>query len=542
MTTPGKSPRQDELAVLRQELEKLRALITSYQKKEAAASDTELRLRAVVDSAPIVLFTTDAQGRFTLSEGRGLEPLGLTPGQVVGLSAFELYKDTPQITENIRRCMNGETVRDVVTVGELVYETLYSPRLDRAGNVVGVDGLGWDVTARFRAEESARNFEMQLLQAQKIETIGTLAGGIAHDFNNILSPILGYTEIAMDLLDADHPARADLEQVLNAAGRARDLVKQILIFARGGDQKKQPIQLHLVVQETLRLIRSTMPTTIEISQRIDTRNDIVTADPAQMHQVIMNLCTNAAHAMRDSGGVLRVELEPRLIRVEDAIPGVAPGQYVVLTVEDHGVGMSKATVARAFEPFFTTKPSGEGTGLGLSVVHGIVQSHGGSITVDSEPGTGSVFRVFLPAADRAAIQPDATRGAPSGGRGEHILVVDDEVEITHLLERLLGSRGYRVTVCTSGESALQMFRDAPADFDAVITDYTMPRTTGLAIARAINRIRPGVPVIIATGYGEKATNETLSSEVSGFVSKPFDTAALTAMLRRVLDEAAGSAS
>jgi PAS domain S-box-containing protein len=298
MSPRRKDPGTAGTEALRRELEELREVVARYREREVLARDTEQRLRSVVESAPIVLFAMDAEGRFTLSEGRGLQPLGLKPGQVVGLSVFDLYRDTPQIIANIRACLAGETINAVVRIGDLVYESLYSPHVDEAGNVVGVDGIAWDVTDRLRAEEAALNFQTQLLQAQKIETIGTLAGGIAHDFNNILSPILGYTDIAMGLLEPNHPAREDLQQVLNAAGRAKELVQQILIFARRGDQQKRPVQLHLVVQEALKLIRSTMPSTIEISQRIVNRNDSVLADAGQMHQVIMNLCTNAAHAMR----------------------------------------------------------------------------------------------------------------------------------------------------------------------------------------------------------------------------------------------------
>jgi PAS domain S-box-containing protein len=524
---------------LRRELDELRALVAELREREAAARDTEQRLRAVVQSAPIVLFAMDAEGRFTLSEGKGLAALGLKPGEVVGLSAFDVYRDTPQIIENLRACLKGEVVNDVVHVGDHAFEALYSPRRDAAGKVEGVDGLAWDVTERFRAEATARRFETQLLQAQKIETIGTLAGGIAHDFNNILSPILGYTDIAMDLLEKGHPAREDLQQVLNAAGRARELVHQILIFARGGDQQKRPVQLHLVVQEALKLIRATLPTTIEISQRIANRGDTVLADPGQMHQVIMNLCTNAAHAMRANGGTLRVTLERQTVDSEEApaISGIMPGTYVVLTVEDTGEGMPEAILARVFEPFFTTKPSGEGTGLGLSVVHGIVHSHGGTITAESRPGAGSVFRVFLPA---VVTETSARPAGPEAGgtvHGEHVLVVDDEPEIVRMLSRMLESRGYRVTAFSSSEQALGEFRRSPSAFDAIITDQTMPRITGVALARAVREIRPDLPVIITTGYGEKVTSESLARDVAGFAAKPFDAATLTATLRRVLDAA-----
>jgi CheY-like chemotaxis protein len=299
------------------------------------------------------------------------------------------------------------------------------------------------------------------------------------------------------------------------------------------------VQLHLVVQEALKLIRSTLPTTIEISQRITNRNDSVLADAGQMHQIIMNLCTNAAYAMRNHGGVLRVEMERREVDADEAatLPGIEAGEYVVLTVADTGEGMGEEIAARVFEPFFTTKPAGEGTGLGLSVVHGIVHSHGGEITVKSTPGQGSVFQILLPAAEKEAPGQATEPGADGGARGERVLVVDDEPEIVRMLTRMLESRGYRATAFTSSEQALAEFRRDPGAFDAIITDQTMPHVTGLALARAVRELRPEVPVIITTGYGEKVTSEFLKRDVAGFAAKPFDAATLTATLRKVLDDA-----
>jgi signal transduction histidine kinase len=424
----------------------------------------------------------------------------------------------------------------VVRVGDLVFDSIYTPRRDKHGFVAGVSGVAWDVTQRVRAEESAERLEAQLRQAQKIETIGTLAGGIAHDFNNILSPIIGYTEIAMGQLDPSNAAHADLEQVMNAAQRAKELVQQILIFARGGGREKSAVQLHLIVHEALRLIRATMPSTIEISQRVATRGDTVVADAAQMHQIIMNLCTNAAYAMRETGGVLRVELAMEDLDPETAanIPGLKPGPYVVLSVRDDGVGMDAATKARVFEPFFTTKKAGEGTGLGLSVVHGIVHGHGGGITIESELGSGSTLRVYLPSAPGTAGDPRGDAAVDALANGEHILVVDDESEIAGLLERLLVAKGYRVTSFTSGEEALAAFRREPDAYRAVITDQTMPRLTGLELSRHVKSLRPDMPIILTTGYGEKVASIPVGHSVDAVAGKPFDSASLTNTLRRII--------
>jgi PAS domain S-box-containing protein len=531
---PPPSPSPDDL---RRENEQLRAELYEYRRAQDSLRDTEQRLRAVVEHAPIVVFSTDRDGIFTLSEGRGLESLGLKPGQVVGMSAFEVYKDFPQIADNLRQCLEGKPVNEVVRVGELVYESLYIPRRAESGEVIGVSGVAWEVTQRVRAEEAARTLEAQLLQAQKMETIGTLAGGIAHDFNNILSPILGYAEIALSQLSADHAVRDDIDQVLKAARRARELVEQILIFSRRGDEVKRPLQLHLVILEALKLIRSSLPSSIEISQRIETRNDTVLADPAQMHQVIMNLCTNAAHAMRSGGGVLRVELARETVDAAAAekISDLNPGCYVVLTVRDQGEGMDEATRQRVFEPFFTTKKPGEGTGLGLSVVHGIVHSHGGAITVESRVGEGATFRAYFPSAAGAESVPKPDEATDSAPAGEHILVVDDEPDIAAMLTRMLEARGYRVSAFTSGPEAMAAFRRSPEAFDAVISDQTMPRLGGVELAREVHARRADLPVILTTGYRDRVRSEEFKREIAGVATKPFDAATLIRTLREALD-------
>jgi CheY-like chemotaxis protein len=376
-----------------------------------------------------------------------------------------------------------------------------------------------------------------LLQAQKMETVGTLAGGIAHDFNNILSPILGYADIAMSQLPEGHPVRDDLEQVMRAARRAKELVGQILIFSRRAEEVRRPLQLHLVVHEALKLIRSSLPSSIEISHRIESRGDNVLADPAQMHQVIMNLCTNAAHAMRERGGVLRVELARESVDANAAagVTGLNPGEYAVLTVRDQGEGMDSATIARVFEPFFTTKKPGEGTGLGLSVVHGIVHNHGGAIGITSQPGEGTTLRVYLPAAPgEAAPEPDDDSAGYTSA-GEHVLVVDDEPEIARMLERMLVSSGFRVTAFTSAVEARDAFRAAPDTFAAVITDQTMPRMSGLELARDVHALRPGVPVVLTTGYANAARPGELTGDIAGVALKPFDAATLVRILRDAID-------
>jgi len=534
---PSTSRASTTIVALERENAALRDALEAARSEQDRLLETEQRLRAVVDHAPIVVFATDRDGVFTLSEGRGLQALGLVPGQVVGLSAFDVYREVPQIVANLRTCLAGNVVNEIVKVGALFFESLYVPRLDPDDGVAGISGVAWDITRRMRAEGAARELEAQLLQSQKMETIGTLAGGIAHDFNNILSPIMGYAELAMNDLPAEHPARGDMEQVLKAARRARDLVKQILVFSRRSDQIRRPVQLHLVVDDALKLIRSMLPSNVELSQRVMKQDDTVLADPGQMHQVIMNLATNAAHAMRATGGVLRVELASEEIDHERArvVGNVQPGRHVVLSVTDNGEGMNADTLGRIFEPFFTTKRPGEGTGLGLSVVHGILHSHGGSIEVNSTPGNGTTFRVYLPAITAHEARALDAQPSEARGNGEHVLVVDDEPAIADLLQRMLVSRGFRVTAFTASDEALQAFQSNPDQFDAIVTDQTMPRMSGTELAHAVHELRPETPVVLTTGYSDDAARPGSTGNIAGVATKPFDATTITHMLRKALD-------
>ena len=537
MTARKDPPARRPDAHLVSESAELRSALDASRDAQDKLRDTEHRLRSVIDNTPVVVFATDRNGVFTLSEGRGLQALGLAPGEVVGKSAFEVYRDFPQICANLRTCLAGTMVNDVVRVLDLVYESMYVPRRSDGGDVIGVSGVAWDVTARVRAEENARDLEQQLRQSQKMEMVGTLAGGIAHDFNNILSPILGFTDLALADLPEGHPARDDLEQVMKAARRARDLVEQILIFSRRSDQERHPVQLHFVVNDAMKLIRSMLPGNIEISQKVEARGDTVMADASQLHQVVMNLAVNGVFAMRHTGGVLRVELGPQEVDEETAksAEGLEPGPYVVLSVIDQGEGMDEATLGRVFEPFFTTKRPGEGTGLGLSVVHGIVHSHGGGIAVKSRPGEGSTFRAYFPPAPVEEAAAQESVATDTGRGGERVLIVDDEPAIVALLQRMLEARGYRVVPFTSSEEAVAAFRRAPADIDAVITDQTMPRVNGLELAAVVHSLRPDIPVLLTTGYVDRSAHKDFGRDIAGVVAKPFDAMTITGELRKALD-------
>ena len=389
------------------------------------------------------------------------------------------------------------------------------------------------------AEEEKKELQTQLQQAQKMQAIGTMAGGIAHDFNNILFPIVGYTEMAMADLPEDSLTRSNLEEVLKAADRAKGLVRQILTFSRQSEQERKPLKIQPIVKEALTLLRASLPTTIEIRQKIDKACGAILADPIQIHQVMMNLCTNAYHAMREKGGVLGVTLTEVDIDSSDLGSNVdlKPGPYVRLTVSDTGRGMKRAEMERIFEPYFTTKGPGEGAGMGLAVVHGVARSHGGHITVYSEPGKGAAFHVYLPRIDGSiGIAPAAVPSEPAPSGTERVLLTDDEEQIVNMEQQMLERLGYHVTARTSSVEALKAFRAQPEKFDLVITDQTMPNMTGAELAQKLMGIRPDIPVILCTGFSEVIPEEKARAMgLRAYVMKPIVKSEIAKIIRRVLD-------
>jgi PAS domain S-box-containing protein len=392
---------------------------------------------------------------------------------------------------------------------------------------------------RKRAEEALRASEEQLRQSQKLEAIGTLAGGIAHDFNNILAAVMGYSELAQRDISRDSHAQAHLEQVLIACTRARDLVRQILTFSRQKEHEQEVLQLQPIIDETLKLLRVSLPSTIEIRQTVEAATVSVLGDATQIQQVIMNLGVNAGQSMKEHGGILEIRLTRMDIdlRFAAAYPGLKEGPHICLTVTDSGGGMDRAIQERIFEPFFTTKATGEGTGLGLAVVHGIVKNHGGAITVYSEPGVGTTFNVYLPVYDGQQGVVDHTSVSVPRGDGEHILFVDDEKPLVSLAKSMLEDLGYRVTTMTNSVDALAAFRSQPQDYDLVITDQTMPHMNGADLARALLEIRPALPVILATGYSTVMTpDKARAIGIREVLFKPNTMQALGEAIQRALGE------
>jgi signal transduction histidine kinase/ActR/RegA family two-component response regulator len=394
-----------------------------------------------------------------------------------------------------------------------------------------------EIEIRQKFERERADLEKKLFQLQKMETIGTLAGGIAHDFNNILTPILGYTDMAREELPEESNLRFDIEQINNAALRGKDLVQQILTFSREVDFNKKPIQLQPVVAEVLNLIKASLPPSVEIRQHLDHGIGTVLADSTHIHQIVMNLCTNANQAMIKTGGILEVKLEAVNVdqKFAEKIPNLKRGEYIRLSISDTGHGMDIKTKERIFEPFFTRKEVGSGSGLGLSVVHGIVNNYGGAIVVDSSPGAGTTFLIYLP----------KHGGDPSGTKqsdktlvkgNEHILFVDDEPEITFMGKKMLENLGYTVTIKSDSLSAYDEFKQDPDKFSLLVTDQSMPNITGTGLAQLVKEIRPKLKVIVITGYADSLSKKELTeSGVSEVILKPMILNDFSQVIRRVLD-------
>jgi signal transduction histidine kinase/ActR/RegA family two-component response regulator len=380
--------------------------------------------------------------------------------------------------------------------------------------------------------------ERQMQQVLKLQSIGTLAGGIAHDFNNILFPIIGYTELAMDDIPEEGPARRSLEEVLKAASRAKELVQQILTFSRRNGHERKPIRLPIIIREALRLLRASIPKTIDIITDLDENCSSIMGNPTQMHQVVMNLCTNAYQAMRETGGEIHVRLGEVNIGYEEMVQriGIKMGPHLHLVVQDDGVGMDATVLERIFEPYYTTKEPGQGNGLGLSVIHGIVKNHGGFITVESLPGRGSSFHVYLPTIDEMEQDIEVELRAAETGGGERILLVDDEEQIVAMEKQMLEKLGYQVTACASSSEAWTVFSARPDQFDLMITDMTMPHMAGDRLTEKVLGLRPNLPVILCTGYSDMINEDKAAAlGIRRFVMKPVEKNELARAIRDALE-------
>ncbi len=493
------------------------------------------RLAAAVDQAAEGIVVTDPDGQIQYANRAFRALVGLGEEGGTGINLFSLYPtDEPRVDELRDAAEHGRVwsgrLRALRADGSWYHEECaLSPVKGAGGEVHSLVVVKRDVTREVE-------FEARLAQNQKLEALGTLAGGVAHDFNNVLTPILGYAELALNQVEANTRLHGNLSRILRAAERAKGLVDQILAFSRQSEDTRVALRFGELLQETEELLRASIPKRVRLAVRWDAGEDGVVGNPTQLQQVVMNLVTNACHAMEPEGGT--VEIGGETVEVREPEPDLAAGRYLVLRVTDEGCGMPPEVQARIFEPFFTTKEVGKGTGLGLAAVHGIVKQHGGAIRVDSVVGRGTTFRVYLPLAGRADRVEErvGARETMPRGRGERILVVDDEIEVADFLAQTLETLGYRVEAVLSAEEAWQRFSRSPGAVDLLLTDQTMPGRTGLELARQCRERRPDLPVVLCTGYASAvATEELAAAGVAVLLAKPVSPRQLAAEVRRVLD-------
>jgi len=531
--------RSDEWGIIEKSLNKMSAdLSQSYL--DLQESQTNLQL--LFDSLQDFLFILDMKGHILQVNPVVLSRLGYTKYELLGKNVLNVHP--PDRHEEA-----GAIIADMVT-GKKEISTV--PLITKEGGLIPVDtkvtsgkwgnqdalfGISRDTTERQKTEKEKARLESQLQQAQKMEAIGTLAGGIAHDFNNILGAIMGYTELVLRETEKESVSYLYLQEVVHAGRRAKDLVKQILTFSRQTEKQQAPVQVETIVKEVVKLLRASLPATIEVSQDIQS-DGLVMGDPTQIHQIILNLCTNAGYAMQDQGGRLTVSLIKLELDSESSanFPNLKPGPYLQVTVSDTGPGIPASQRDRIFEPFFTTKEKGEGTGMGLAVVHGIVTGHGGDIFVHSEPGQGATFTVFIPAVERR-IEPRSQDEMPIPTGSERILFIDDEAALANAGKHLLEALGYEVVTRTSSVEALELFKSQPDRFDLVITDMTMPTLTGDKLAEEMMGIRSDLPIILCTGFSARMSEtKALNLGIRAYVTKPVPGRQMAETIRNVLDE------
>jgi PAS domain S-box-containing protein len=526
---------------------------------ERALHESERRSQDFFAHSPIGVAIYDAEHKLVNANQACLRIFGC-PG-AAEFSRFNPF-DNPSLPSPVKQRMKDEaTVRYEATVdfeearrqNQLVSARTGHANLDMILTNLGVDSEfhpnGFlvqvqDITERRRTEEALRDSEKQLRQAQKMQAIGTLAGGIAHDFNNILTPILGYTEMTLYACKDNEAIQKYLKEVMKAGNRAKDLVTQILTFSRQMEPEAKPMRVTPIIKEVLTLMRASLPKNVEVRRTVKTEHDIIVANPTQIHQIVMNLCANAAYAMRETGGLLEVWISEFVAGVgrRAEFPQLDPGRYLRITVKDTGTGMDEKTVERIFEPFFTTKERGEGTGMGLAVVHGIVSALKGAIGVETAPGKGATFHVVLPLMDRAEAKEVETSGPLPSGH-ECVLFVDDDPDVGSMAVRMLQTLGYQPVLSASPEDAVWLFKENPGQFAAVILDQLMPRMTGMELAQRLREIRADLPMILCTGHGDSITPEQMESVgVREIVLKPIVMRVLAEAVRRVIDRKPAPAS
>lgn len=525
----------------------LRSEVAERRQIEAALRESEAQFRQLISGSVQGVLIIDPNMKPCFVNRSYVEIFGYdTPDEILAMDTM-LPLIAPQEHARLlgyrEACLRGEQVpihyeyQGVRKDGTEIWLDNKSTLVSWGGKTA-TQSTVFDITEGKKAEAERQYLEQQLLQSQKMESMGTLAGGIAHEFNNILSAMLGFTDLTQYEVPQGSRAWSNMQEVLKAGRRAKELVQQILTFSRPADHDWEPLSLALVVQEAVVLLRATLPTTIAIQQHLDDTRGTILANRTQLHQVVLNLCTNAAHAMRDSGGLLEISVET--VEVDQAFakhhPPLAPGPHVCFRVRDTGPGMPPEVVARIFEPFFTTKDVGEGTGMGLAIVHGIVTSTNGAMTVQSTPGEGTTFAMYLPQhADAPVPETRDHPGVPMSQGSECILFVDDEDILVRVGQAMLTRLGYDVVAYANSVEALEAFRAEPQRFDLVITDQTMPAMTGEALARELRSIRADIPIILCTGFSHVMNAEKARAVgIDAFCMKPFAVRDLAVTIQHVL--------
>ncbi|MCP4683290.1 MAG: response regulator [Desulfobacterales bacterium] len=515
-------------------------MVRGLEEELAESRQREDWLSTFINSSPNLAFLKDEEYRHVLVNKPYMAFLGMREEEIIGKTDFELLPDelAAQCRQSDQLARESGEIQIVhEKSGQQYFESHKFP-VRLANNKTGVGGIVINVTERKIAEDEKSKLQKQLQLSQKMESIGTLAGGIAHDFNNILGIILGNAELAVDDVGEWNPARQNLKEIKTASLRAKNLVKQLLNFSRKTDSKRKPVKISPIIEDFFRLLKPLIPTNIDIQKEIFDESAVVLADPTQIHQIMLNLCTNAIHAMSENGGIIDVGLSSVYIGEDDAAQHIElnQGHYVKFTIGDTGHGIAKENLERVFDPYFTTREVGQGSGIGLSVVHGIIKSHDGAISIDSEHGKGTKIKVFLPLLENEpADDPKNRKELPTGA--ERILIVDDESSMANMIGQMLERLGYTVTVHTSSEDALDVFQIRSDDFDLVITDMTMPEITGDRLAKELRNIRSDIPVILCTGFSEQM-NEEKAAEIGiqALIMKPIVKQELAETVRNVLDQ------
>jgi signal transduction histidine kinase len=505
--------------------------VSEMKKAQRRIIDIQAKLQTIINNLPLILWSTDTNGIYNLSDGQGLQKIGFEPGQLVGQSLFDVYSDNPAIIEANRRALDGETFETTNQIGETSYESYYAPQVDAEDNIIGVIGLAFDVTDRLQTEKALEESKQQLVQSQKMEAIGRLAGGIAHDFNNQLTGILGYSSFLLTKLSDEDELRSAVKEIEEAGEKSASLVKQLLTFSRKQNIAPKVINLNDILKNTLKMLKRVIGEDIKLETKLDPNLGNINADPTQINQIIMNLAVNSREAMID-GGRLTISTE-NLIKTDFPTGDKSQKPVVALIISDTGIGMSEETISRIFEPFFTTKE--HGTGLGLATVYGIIKQNLGEIEVESQLGKGTTFTVFLPQTlEKVCTKIDDVTHISKQRATADILIVEDEDSLRRLAKLILEDQGYQVVDTDHPRKALSIVE--LKNFDLIISDVIMPGMNGLELIRKIKKKVQKLRVLFITGYIEQPLFKEIIKENYTILEKPFSRTTFLKRVEELLEE------